>query len=71
MGLPEIIAIVFGFVGVIGLVYTIHYGRKNQKKKSLIYANSMSIGNKLSTIIDLCQQRRNVGINDWYYLLIP
>ena len=43
MDIPEIIVIFFGIVGIIGLVYTVYYGRKALKKKLLAYENSMAI----------------------------
>lgn len=43
MGILEVIAIVFGIMGVFGLVYTIYYGRRGLKKKLLAYENSMPI----------------------------
>ncbi len=43
MSIGEIIGIIFGPVGIIGIIYTIYYGRKNIKKKLLVYENSDSI----------------------------
>jgi hypothetical protein len=43
MGIPEIIVIFFGIIGIIGLVYTVYYGKKALKKKFLAYQNSVAI----------------------------
>jgi len=43
MNIPEIIVIFFGITGIIGLVYTVYYGKKALKKKLLVYENSMAI----------------------------
>ncbi len=37
MGVIEGIAIVFGVIGLFGLIYTIYYGRRGIKKKLLVY----------------------------------
>jgi hypothetical protein len=39
----DIVFLVFGIIGVLALVYTIYYGRKNLKKKFLVFANSIPI----------------------------
>lgn len=43
MGILGIIGIVAGIIGIVGVVYTIYYGRKNQRKKLLVYENSPAI----------------------------
>jgi hypothetical protein len=43
MGISEIVAIFFGIIGIIGIVYTVYYGKKALKKKLLVYQNSVAI----------------------------
>src|SRR4030042_2956046 len=42
MNIPEIIVIFFGITGIIGLAYTVYYGKKALKKKLLVYENSIA-----------------------------
>jgi hypothetical protein len=39
----EIIGVVFGAVGVVGIIYTIYYGRRSQKKRLMVYEVSRPI----------------------------
>ena len=43
MDIFEIIVIFAGLVGIVGVAYTVYYGRKKPKKKLLVYENSISI----------------------------
>ncbi len=43
MDIFGIIGIVVGLMGIVGVAYTIYYGRKNQRKKLLVYENSVAI----------------------------
>lgn len=43
MGVFGIFGIVAGLIGIAGVAYTIYYGRKNQRKKLLVYGNSLPI----------------------------
>ena len=43
MDILGIIGIVGGIIGILGIAYTIYYGRKNQKRKFLVYSNSPPI----------------------------
>lgn len=43
MGVFGIIGIIAGVIGIVGISYTIYYGRKNQRKKLLVYENSQPI----------------------------
>jgi len=43
MSIMEIVGIVFGSLGVVGIIYTIYYGRRSQKKRLMVYEVSRSI----------------------------
>jgi len=43
MDIPEIVGSVVGLITIVALVYTIYYGRKSQRKKLLVYENSLPI----------------------------
>ncbi len=43
MGIALGIAIFFGLIGIFGLIYTVHYGRRSIKKKLLVYEISRPI----------------------------
>ena len=43
MSIMEIVGMVFGGLGVVGIIYTIYYGRRSQKKRLMVYEVSGSI----------------------------